>query len=488
MKNIIKITCLLFIVVISSCSEDVLKEESKGTITDASFWNTEEDALVAIRAAYYQTATSFNGGYGLWQYVVDDLGVDYGAGGYNGSAPYTEYTNWTSTNPSFTSWGIWPQMWQMIGKTNLVLKRVPDMTIDESAKSRILGEAYGLRAMGYFTMLNWFGPMAEITDSDDTRVEIPRGTVESNYALIQSDLEKAIELLPLKSELVGAGESEYGRLTKGSVQGLLAKVYAEQGKWQELATITQQIINSNEYGLDPSYLNIFSLDNEGFKNVESLWTMPFITGTSPNIPAQVFHVYLYRASEINDYDHYNDWGGSIRATTEFYNSFESGDLRRNGLFYSTTDGNAGLEDPVMIIKHPADPASQGSRNGNDYYFIRYADILLMRAEALNNLGDISGAVAEINKVRMRAGVSDLDPGLFNQSTLHDQIFNERRWELYFEGHGKRDMKRMKYDMMIDYIKSKSSDWQTFGAERYLVLPIPALALSANPLLTQNEGI
>ena len=487
MKNIInRIGFFLIIVSISSCSDDFLEEVTKGSVSENAYWTSESDAVSGLRGAYYQVGTSFSG-YSVWQYVVDDLGVDSGVGGWFASEQYSNYSDWSSTTPDFTDWGIWGAMWEMINKTNQVLDRTPAINMDEAAKARILGEAHGLRAFGYFTMLNWFGPMAEVTTNNDLRFEIPRGTVESNYALIESDLLSAIASLPLKSELIAMGELEHGRLSKGAAQGLLVKVYTEQSKWQEAADLAGEIISSDEYQLEPNYLDVFDLGNQGYDNKEVLWPLVF---TSPSIAdpvqSQIFFVYTYKASEDTSFAHFNDWGGTARATTDFYNSFEAGDVRREGLFYSTAD-QSWLTDPVMLTKHPADPTSNGIDSGNDFAFIRYADVLLMRAEALNKLGDLSGAVIEINKVRSRAALGDLVFTNFDQPALHNQIFNERRWELYFEGHGKRDMKRMQYDRLLDHIKSESSDWQTKGAERYLLLPIPAGALSANPLLTQNPG-
>jgi hypothetical protein len=478
---------LLIISSVSGCSDDILEEVTKGVVSDGTFWTSKAEAEMGIRAAYYKAGASFNGAYGVWQYVIEDIGVDYGVGGWFASSQYSNYSDWSSTSPDFIDWGIWNYMWRMIYDTNRILDQVPSIDMDDSSKSRILGEAYGLRALGYFTMLNWFGPMAEVTSSLEARNQIPRGTRDTNFTLIEGDLLAAIEGLPTKSELITMGEAEYGRLSKGAVQGLLVKVYLEQGKWGEASNLALEIINSNEYQLEPNYLDIFSLANEGFVNKEVLWPLAFVTPIdSDPQQSQVLQVFLFKAPEITSFNHFNNWGGTIRATNDFYNSFEPGDARKEGLFYSAI-GATYINDPVMLVKYPADPASAGIRNGNDYPFIRYADILLMRAEALNNMGNVSEAVVELNKVRLRAKLPALNAANFGENTLRDHILNERRWELYFEGHGKRDMKRMNVEKLIEYIKTVSSDWQTKGAERYLLLPIPVNARNSNPLLGQNPG-
>lgn len=231
-------------------------------------------------------------------------------------------------------------------------------------------------------------------------------------------------------------------------------------------------------------MDIFALENEGFVNKEVIWVLPFITGTSPVIDACVLQVYLFKAAENSDYSQYYNWNGDIRSTTSFYNSFDNNDKRRDGLFYSNS---ASIADPVMLLKYPPDPSTDGAHSGTDYPFIRYADVLLMNAEALANLGDLTGAASPINLVRSRAGLTDIDPLNFTKLSMLNHILKERQWELYFEGHAKCDMIRMDYDGLMDYIETTSADDEIYGAERYLLLPIPANAVASNPLLGQNPG-
>ena len=476
--------CLLF--TSSSCDENLLQEISKGVVSEAQFWQTQEEVEMGIRAAYYKVGASFNGGYGLWQYVIEDLGVDYtDAACFH---TYISYSDWSSISPNFTDWGIWGNLWGLIRDTNRLLDKVPKAPIDTAVQERVLGEAYALRALGYFTLVNWFGSVPEVIAYDEMKTEIPRASYSSNYSLIESDLLAAIQLLPSKSSLVAISEKEYGRLAKGAAQGLLARVYLQQEKWLEVINLTEEIIQSNEYALETNYLNIFSIENQGFTNSELLWSMLFSSTSLAEPPQfQMLMVYLFKAPEITAYNHFNEWGGNMRLTTDFFNSFETGDQRKNGLYYSMTAASWGIQNPVMLVKYPADTESTGEGNGNNYPFIRYADILLMRAEALNNLGNQSEAIVEVNKVRSRAGLGALDESLHDQKSLATHILQERRWEFYFEGHGKRDLKRMHPELLKDHIKSVSSDWEAKGVESYFILPIPENALRANPLLEQNPG-
>jgi starch-binding outer membrane protein, SusD/RagB family len=459
-----------------------VKETIYGQISDDNFWKTEEDAETAIKAAY---ATVRGGWYGLsfHQFCVEDMGTSIATGGYFATADYTSYTGWSGTKPDFVDWGLWPVFWRGINYANTVLDRIPGMEIDQDVKDRVTGEAYALRAMIYFYLVNWFGGVPEITTASESPTEIPRETVETNYALMEGDLKAAILMLPSKSDLISMGETDYGRVTSGAAQALLARVYQQQGKWNECAAAAQQVIGSGEYSLEPEYLDIFALDNEGFANNEVIWTLPFVAGTSPVVDANVLLVYLWRAPEVSGYNIYYDWNGDIRGTTAFYNTFETGDKRREGLLASSD----GTQDPIMLLKYPPDPSTEGYNSGNDYPMIRLADMLLTKAEALANQGDLPGAVQEINKVRSRAGLTGLDPATFTKETLLRHILNERKWELYFEGHNKRDMIRMDRENMIAYIRTKSADWQAVTAERYLLLPLPASALASNPALEQNPG-
>ena len=481
MKNLSLIFLLLCLPVFNGC-DDILVEKNYGQIADGNYWNTEADAVTAIKAAYASTRGGWQG-LSFWQFCVEDMGTDISTGGYFAVNDYIAYTGWSGTTPDFVDWGIWGDFWKSINYANTVLDKVPEMDIEEGVKNRVIGEAHAIRAMVYFYLVNWFGGMPEITTTKEPSFEIPRQSVESNYILIEDDLNTAIQLLPDKPTLMGMGEEDYGRVSSGAARALLAKVYQQQGKWTECAALSLEVINSGDYALEPDYKDIFSLQNEGFGNKEVIWVLPFITGTSPNVDANVFQVYIWRAPENTDYSKYYDWNGEIRATTGFYNSFEAGDLRRRLLFASSD----AIDNPIMMIKYPPDPATEGAMSGTDYPFIRLADILLTRAEALAHLEDLEGAVKEINKVRVRAGLPGLDHSNFTSVSLLNHILNERRWELYFEGHNKRDMIRMDREGLLEYIKSQSADWETYSAERYLLLPLPSNALASNPGLIQNPG-
>ncbi|WP_256009362.1 RagB/SusD family nutrient uptake outer membrane protein [Desertivirga xinjiangensis] len=482
-KNLFFLFTLLFF---AGCKKN-LEEKIYGNANDTNFWETEGDFKIAINSAYGRLGTPWKG-FSLWQFAIEDLSTDYGYGGYSDSRPYSSYTGWSSSNPQSIDWGLWSYLWQGVSYCNKIIDKAESANIPEDAKGRFIAEAKALRAFTYFNLVNWFGGVPLVTSSVEVPLSIPRATAAETYALIERDLSEAIELLPSKSTLVAAGEREYGRLTKGGAQGLLARAYLQQKKWSEVEKMSSDIIASREYRLIEDYTNIFSLANEGFKNEEILWSLAF--GGMQNgvrINGMYLQVYLYKAPGYPAYSSYSSWGGNMAVSNEFYESFSADDERRKLLVreYRDQSGATRISNPVMMIKYPEDLTNSDKEiSSTDYIVVRYADVLLMRAEALNELGRLDDAIEVLNEVRERADLPELETADFDKISLSNHIYKERRWELYFEGHGKRDMTR--FGTLLEHIKKVSADAGD-DPERYLLLPLPTSALSANPALKQNPG-
>ena len=141
-------------------------------------------------------------------------------------------------------------------------------------------------------------------------------------------------------------------------------------------------------------------------------------------------------------------------------------------------------DPVIMAKYPADPNSNGQIGGNDFIVFRYSDILLMRAEALNEMNMLGDALPLVNQVRNRSNLPNLNMAGLDQTSLRNHIFQERKWEFYFEGKGRMDMVRQ--GTLINHVSQVSAD-AAGNPDRYLYLPIPLDALTQNPGLNQNPG-
>ena len=323
---------------------------------------------------------------------------------------------------------------------------------------------------------------------------------------MENELKEVIPFLPTKSERMNMTK-DYGRVTKGGAEAFLARIYLEQKKWQECADLTTKLYEDNqrtrEYGLEGNYADIFSLQNEGYSNSEIMWALPAagcINGKA--VSGMVLHAQLSRPKKDEEgqpdsgyFPNNYNWG-DMSVKRDFYNTFDKNDKRRELLVTVFTDLKTGRlidwlaesewNKPIMN-KYPADPSTDGSVSGNDFIIIRWADVLLMRAEALNELGDAGEAVDMVNLVRNRAGLRELDATADfgnDKKKISDHIYNERRWEFYFECQGRRTMKR--FNKLVDHIARTSGDAGT-NVARYLYLPFPAVAMTANPGLTQNSG-
>lgn len=479
-----KYLSLILILLVSFSCENLVEEKVFGTISDDIFWNTEEDIRAGTSSAYTQLGTSFRA-FSLWQYAIEDLSTDYGAGGYRDTYPFSRYTGWSATQPQAMDWGIWRFLWISISLSNKVIEEAPGVNIEAEIKNQYLGEAKAIRSLVYYYLVNWFGGVPIITSTTDTRTSIPRKTIEDTYGFIENDLIDAIKLLKPKSELRKITD-EYGRVTRGGAQALLAKVYLQQKKWKKASEICQQMISSGEYQLESNYANIFKLNNEGFQNQEVIWPLAFIgVGPQGRVNGHVLFPYLFRPSEFDPYSKYNDWGGDMSVANDFFESFDPNDERRKLLVKeAVVEGNPTTFDQAIVMKYEPDPKTDGAMSENDWIIFRYADILLMAAEAQNELGNTQVAVDLVNQVRSRANVPALTGSDFNKNTLRDHIFMERKWELYYEGKGRQDMARQ--GTLLEHIISVSLDAGS-NPKRYLLLPIPNSALSQNPGLKQNPG-
>lgn len=480
-KHIVLIIGL--VVLLSGCD---LEETIYGTIDDNSFWKTEKDIREGLNAAYGKLSVGYSG-FSIWQYVVEDGGTDYNAS----SNPYNdffEYSNWSSTAPDGIDWGIYKHFWSQISYINKTLDKIPSVEMNDESKARYTGEGRALRAFLYFTLVQWFRDIPLVTSSTDDRYSIPQESPETIYAFLEKELTECQDGMLTKEELQAAGETGYVHLTKGAAQGLLARVYLVQQKYNECRIACEALLQHPEiygkYDLMKDYKAIFR--TKGYANEEALWALA-ADGTN-NV--SLFQVYMYKLWDIdsdpmgrdNSYDIYYDWSGDFSVTPAFYRSFEENDMRRSCLAYNEYCD----PDRVMVTKYPAETADK-INSSNDFPVIRWADVLLMYAESLllGDTEDVSGAVEWVNKVRERAGASLYDAADFSSAeSFRMKIYQERRQELFMEGCGKRDM--LRFGTLLDYIKQKSKDAGS-DPERYYYLPIPASALTANPALKQNSS-
>jgi len=364
------------------------------------------------------------------------------------------------------------------------------MTISDNVKNRVLGEAYFLRAHYYFILVRFFGDvpltLKPVEPGDDLRpFRTPKADV---YKQIISDLNQAITLLPPKEQYSG---NDVGRASKGSAAGMLAKVYLTLGDWQKVVDLCDQVKNLG-YSLNANYGDNFNSSTENSK--ESLFEIQYVGDAGMGFwdnENQASWLSTFTGPRGSDLVA-GGWGWN-QPTQEFINSYETGDLRKDvtvfydgcpkfdGKDYKKPWSMTGFNLRKFLVPLSAVPSYDNSPL--NFPVLRYADVLLMKAEALNELGRTTEAAAPLNEVRARAGLGNVT-GLAKDA-FRAKVLNERRIELAFEGQRWFDLIRINNGQYgIDFLKSIG---KSNMSSKFLLFPVPQKERDANPNLTQNTG-
>lgn len=482
---------VLFLLLITGCQDQFLNKAPMDTINTSNFYETKDDAIAAINGAYQPLQWPKLYNMRMWTTDIIAGNSIVGAGGGTDGIETKNLADFiaVSSNPGVLD--LWRGPWPGILRANVVLQKVPGMDIDEALKNRILGEAHFLRALYYFNLVRFFGDVPMITEpqnpGDDLRP--PRAPKDAIYnEVIIPDLNEAIAKLPPKSSYSG---EDIGRAAKGSAAGLLAKVYLTLGDWQKTVDLCDQV-TSLGYALDPDYADNFDPNNEN--DQESLFEVQYYGKTSYSFWSnenQASWTSTFMGPR-NSGMVAGGWGWN-QPTQEFIDSYESGDQRMDvsvlydggpdfdGQAYDPSYSNTGYNVRKFLV--PKSIASSYDESPMNFPILRYAEVLLMKAEALNELGKTGQAEAPLNQVRERAGLPDVS-GL-SQSEFRDKVLHERRIELAFEGKRWFDLIRVKDGQYgLDFLHSIG---KTNATQTDLLFPIPQKAIDANPNLTQNPG-
>jgi len=374
-----------------------------------------------------------------------------------------------------------------------VLKNVPDMQIDGDLKNRMLGEAHFLRAHYFFILVRLFGgvPMPTEPLTSDSNLKMPRASVEDVYELIMKDLNQAIALLPQRSAY---GDHNIGRASKEAAMAEMARVHLTYTHdYKEVVRLCREITDMG-YQLAADYADNFNPAKQN--GVESIFEVQYYGKTNKD-----FWSNENQASWISPFQGPRNSGmaagcyGWNQPTAEFAGQYEPGDVRRvKTLFYSgcpTFDGytyspsysTTGYNVRKFLLTKAQSPDYNTSNQ--NWVVTRYADVLLMEAEALNELGRTSEAEEPLYLVRKRAGLTSRAQieGL-TMLQMREKIIHERRIELAFEGHRWFDMLRYPDNYALNFLHSIG---KTNATSKHLLFPIPMQEIEANELLTQNPG-
>ena len=448
-KTIKKIPVLvLLILVYLSCTDDFVDRNPVYSIDSENYFNSEDDFNNGLIAAYDLLQSTYINN--IMGEIVSDNTL---CGGESATdvIGYQQIDDMIHTPVNDQVQNLWNWMFAGVNRANYLLEF--QNNVDFEGKDIIIAEARFLRAYYYFELVKWFGPvpLKETRFQLGDETTIPRSPVDDVYALIEADLIYASNTLSYTAPQVG-------RATKGSAQALLGKAYVYQEKFSQAAIVLDDLIQDGPYDLITDYDTIF--ENEQENGVESVFEVQYTDAEGAGFGC-------LQCSEgniavgFNGIRNYNgplfDSGFSFNIPTEeAYLAYEEDDLRRDvailnietwatqtGATYGTGYEHTGYYNRKYIARQgDLNTGDQNLTNPNNYRAIRFADVLLLAAEAYNR-GGLSDVTAQqyLNRVRNRA-FGDTDHEISaTGATLTTAILNERRLELMGEGHRFFDLVR-----------------------------------------------
>lgn len=498
MKKILPyIICLSAAFLLVSCKGFLDKAPYDKVDPDNTASMTDEVIIPLVNGCYkcLQSSNMYN--MRMWTLDILAGNSNVGAGGGTDGLETIQAANFITQSDNGMALYMWRSPWVGIGQCNALLQGLESAEdASEYIRNRAKGEAQFLRAHYYYILVRLYGKLpirtAPYNPEDDSA--IARNSIEDVYDLIINDTKDAIELLPSKAEYSSA---DLGRACKEAAMCQLADVYLtlapdNPSYYKEVVTLCDEIAS---YGYD-----LLSYD---YKDC--------FDATKNNTGESLFEV---QYSGSTEYDFWGDnsqmsWASTFmgprnsgfvagsygwnQPTQEFVDQYEPGDRRKDitilyegcpafdGMEYKASYSNTGYNVRKFLVSKSVSP--EFNTNPANWVVYRYADVLLKKAEALNEQGQTNEAAIPLNIVRRRAGLPEVS-GL-SQNEMREKIIHERRMELAFEGHRWFDMIRINHGQYaLDFLKSIG---KTNVNINRLIFPIPQTELDSNPLMDQNTG-
>lgn len=475
--KIYRIILIALLSVLGSCS-DFLELEPEYLTNEASFYKTQEDFETAMIGNYSALQDIYDASIlKLTELTTDNAYIQW-------TSPTTsefecDEVRLTSANIEVNT--VWNLSFKTIVRSNTVLDRIDDTELSESVKRQYKGESYFLRAYNYFNLVRLFGELPLIEGVFNSPEEIQtfdmtRRPVSEVYSLIISDLEQA-------STLLQGIELSKSRASAGAAEALLGKVYLTQKNYPGAISSLISVIESGDYSLQDDYGTMFTNNNDELP--ESIFEIKYISG---NIGEGNNFSRLFTPPSFNAAIFPNNMNGSGRIvpTLDVRASYEEGDLRRE----------LSIKDSLLLLDGTYEQLQYGLKfvdftvglsgdGGINFTPLRYADVLLMYAEALNESDRTDEAYPYINATRNRAGLDDLS-GL-SKEEFALALEHERRVEFLSEGQRWFDLLRTgrTIEVINSYFQSIGANFSV--TEEELLMPLPQRELDIDPNLEQNPG-
>ncbi len=492
---------------VPSCKKDLLNQDNPNTLTVEQFWKTESDAQKGVNAIY---AMSFqSGSWARWIYFRLDLTSDEGFS----NSPWAELADWTRFQ--YINYNFWEgnvntyrDTYKAIFRCNQVLTYVPEIPFtDETKKTQTLAQAKFLRAFYYYYAAILWENFPIVTELQNPTDLPNKSTLSEVWSQVEKDLIEASADLPEQW-----ASSEVGRPTKGAAQALLGKAYMQQHKWNEAKTAFDYLVTGagkGYYGL-VNYQDNFRAENEN--NKESVFEIQFSDanktaegdGPSSNMGSNRSQFFAPRSIGWSDGQARN-WIIAEFKKEKTINGQIDPRLRYT-LFYPGLEADFGDKTYGRSWAWNADEAwfkkysRDYMRNNEDYFnqinnrVIRYADVLLMYAEALNELGSTAQAYQYVNTVRTRANLAGLAlayPAIgTNKDLFRERLKTERSLELCGESVRWADLKRwgdLDTQEGVNKVALRDPDFKNFVVGKNIRLPLPQVEVENNTNLVQNPN-
>lgn len=508
LKYILPVGALLF----ASCS-DFLEEKPKSFLSPDGFYQSVDDANAGLNAVYrtLRDRHSNNWAAPSWFEWATDIGEITDKNNHphhNEPARLLSTFDASSGNPR----DFWKSIYNHLKDANNLLKALPNIDFDETQKKQVEGQTRALRAYLYFDALRLYNDVPLLLESStdlDYLGTLPRTPAAQVYEAIITDLEFAISVLPDR----WTNDADHGRITRGGAAAMLAKVYLTMSgyplkqteKLEKARAILEDFVDHKKYGshyeLLPEYNMIFN-ESTGPAN-EGVWIVNFVRSTygqGSQFHTEFAPLELYYEPGFG-LTYGGGWSNTL-PTDRFYNSYDKeNDKRFKYTYWSSTaevpeefdalvprDENGNLQHISFYRPHVQKfrekmPNNNSQGTGLDHCVIRYADVLLMYAEVLNELGNPK-CHDYINMVRARAGLQPLSG--MNKEAFREHMMLERAWELCYEGDRRFDLVR--WDVFIQ----RAGEWnpqltQNIKVNKHEFWPLPKSERDVNPNLTQNPG-